>query len=135
MSMLSLNAEQILATGVARATEMSISVNINVLDAGVNLDAFACTDEPLFGFINVEMSKARTSAFIQNSEDLFDFCRPGRTSFVLADSNGGVVGFASGRPLAVDGDVVGSVDGSGGSVVQDDAIARAAAAALGALMV
>ncbi|MGI5519868.1 GlcG/HbpS family heme-binding protein [Micromonospora sp. CA-259024] len=134
MSMLSMaKAEQILATGVAGTTEMSISVNIAVMDAGVNLKAFACRDEALFGSMDVEMGKARTLAFFQNLEDRFDFSKPGGTSFGLEDSNGWLVGFAGGRPLIIDGDVVGSVGVSGGSVVQDDAITRAAAVALGAV--
>jgi uncharacterized protein GlcG (DUF336 family) len=129
-------AERAVAAGVAKATEISVPVNIAVLDAGVNLKAFVRMDGALLGSIDVAMGKARTSALFQmNSEALFDFCRPGGTSFGLENSNGGLVVFAGGRPLVVGGEVVGAVGVSGGSVDQDDAIAQAAAAALGTVTV
>jgi uncharacterized protein GlcG (DUF336 family) len=137
MSSLSLQeAEQVLAAGVAQATEMSVPVNIAVLDAGVNLKAFARMDGALLGSIDIAMGKARTSALFQmNSEDLFEFSKPGGSSFGLENTNGGLVVFAGGRPLVVDGEVVGAVGVSGGAVAQDDAIAQAAATALTAAAV
>ena len=129
-------AERTLAAGVAKATEISVPVNIAVLDAGANLKAFVRMDGALLGSIDVAMGKARTSALFQmNSEALFDFCKPGGTSFGLENSNGGLVVFAGGRPLVIEGEVVGAVGVSGGSVDQDDAIAQAAAAALDAVAV
>lgn len=137
MTTLSLHeAEQVLAAGVAQATEMSVPVNIAVLDAGVNLKAFARMDGALLGSVDIAMGKARTSALFQmNSEELFEFSRPGGSSFGLENTNGGLVVFAGGRPLVVDGEVVGAVGVSGGAVAQDDAIAQAAAAALSAAVV
>jgi uncharacterized protein GlcG (DUF336 family) len=129
-------AERTLAAGIAKATEISVPVNIAVLDAGANLKAFVRMDGALLGSIDVAMGKARTSALFQmNSEALFDFCKPGGTSFGLENSNGGLVVFAGGRPLVIGGEVVGAVGVSGGSVDQDDAIAQAAAAALDAVAV
>ncbi|MGI5519858.1 GlcG/HbpS family heme-binding protein [Micromonospora sp. CA-259024] len=137
MSMLSLDeAERVIAAGVVRAAELSVPVNIAVLDAGANLKAFVRMDRALLGSIDIAMGKARTSALFQmNSEALFDFCKPGGTSFGLENSNGGLFVFAGGRPLVVGGGVVGAVGVSGGSVAQDDAIAQTAAAALSAAVV
>jgi uncharacterized protein GlcG (DUF336 family) len=137
MSTLSLHeAEQVLAAGVAQATEISVPANIAVLDAGVNLKAFARMDGALLGSIDIAIGKARTSALFQmNSEELFEFCKPGGTSFGLENTNGGLVVFAGGRPLVVGGEFVGAVGVSGGAVAQDDAIAEAAAAALSAAAV
>ncbi|MEO3748594.1 heme-binding protein [Plantactinospora sp. B5E13] len=136
MSMLSLDeAERVITAGVVRAAELSVAVNIAVLDAGANLKAFVRMDSALLGSIDIAMGKARTSALFQmHSEALFDFCKPGGTSFGLENSNGGLVVFAGGRPLVVVDDVVGAVGVSGGSVAQDDAIAQAAAAALSAVV-
>lgn len=129
-------AQKTLAAGVAKATEISVPVNIAVLDTGANLKAFVRMDGALLGSIDVAMGKARTSALFQmNSEALFEFCKPGGTSFGLENSNGGLVVFAGGRPLVIGGEVVGAVGVSGGSVDQDDAIAQAAAAALDAVAV
>lgn len=129
-------AERVLSAGVARAAELSVPVNIAVLDAGVNLKAFFRMDGALLGSIDIALGKARTSALFQaNSEELFDFAKPGGTSFGLENSNGGLVVFAGGRPLVAGGEVVGAVGVSGGSVAQDDAIAQAAAAALSTITV
>lgn len=130
------DAERVLAAAVAKATELSIPSNVAVLDAGVNLKAFSRMDGALLGSIDIAIGKARTSALFQmNSEELFGFAQPGGTSFGLENTNGGLVVFAGGRPLVVDGEVVGAVGVSGGTVAQDDAIARAAADALSAAVV
>lgn len=137
MSNLSLSeAERVLAAGIAKAAETSVPVNIAVLDAGTNLKAFVRMDGALLGSIDVALGKARTSALFQmNTEAIFEFCKPGGTSFGLENTNGGLVVFAGGRPLVAGGEVVGAVGVSGGSVDQDDVIARAAAAALDAVTV
>lgn len=63
-------AERVLSAGIVRATELSVPVNIAVLDAGVNLKAFVRMDGALLGSIDIAMGKARTSALFQaNSEE------------------------------------------------------------------
>jgi uncharacterized protein GlcG (DUF336 family) len=117
-------------------TVLSLGEAERTLVAGANLKAFVRMDGALLGSIDVAMGKARTSALFQmNSEVLFEFCKPGGTSFGLENSNGGLVVFAGGRPLVIGGEVVGAVGVSGGSMDQDDAIAQAAAAALDAVAV
>lgn len=126
-------AEAALAGAVRKAEELSVPVNIAVLDSGAHLKLFIRMDEALLGSMDIALGKARTSVlFRANSEDLYEYCKPGGTSFGLENSNGGLVVFAGGRPLMRDSEPVGAVGVSGGSVAQDDAIARAAAAALAA---
>ncbi len=129
-------AQRVLSAGVRRAAEMALPVNIAVFDTGANLKTFVRMDGALLGSADIAMGKARTSALFQlDSEALFEYCKPGGTSFGLENSNGGLVVFAGGRPLVIGGEVVGAVGVSGGSVDQDDAIAQAAAAALGTVAV
>jgi uncharacterized protein GlcG (DUF336 family) len=135
MSVISVEqADAVLADGIAKARELGVAVNIAVLDAGVHLKAFTRMDGALLGSIDVAIGKARTAALFEtNSEALFEYCKPGGTSFGLEHSNEGLVVFAGGRPLIVGDAVIGAVGVSGGSVLQDNEIARAAASALSAI--
>jgi uncharacterized protein GlcG (DUF336 family) len=128
------DVERVLSAAAAKATEMSLAVNVAVFDAGANLKAFVRMDGALLGSVDVAMGKARSSALFQtSSEDLFEYCKPGGTSFGLENTNGGLVVFAGGRPLRDGaGRFLGAVGISGGSVAEDDAICRAAAAAFAA---
>lgn len=123
-------ANTIISDAVSKATGLSVPVNIAVLDPGTHLKVFARMDGAVLGSVDIAMEKARTAAlFRMNSEELFEFCKPGGTSFGLERTNGGLVVFAGGRPLYdPEGEVIGAVGVSGGSVPQDDAIAKAAAA-------
>ncbi|MFD7409661.1 heme-binding protein [Streptomyces sp. NPDC059866] len=125
-------AQRVLSAGLQRAAEMALPVNIAVFDLGANLKAFVRMDGALLGSADIAMGKARTSALFQlDSEQLFEFCKPGGTSFGLENSNGGLVVFAGGKPIRnTEGVVIGAVGVSGGSVSQDAEIAQAAAAAL-----
>ncbi|MBA4867060.1 heme-binding protein [Streptomyces sp. PSKA54] len=127
-------AQRVLSAGVRRAAEMALPVNIAVFDTGANLKTFVRMDGALLGSADIAMGKARTSALFQlDSEALFEYCKPGGTSFGLENSNGGLVVFAGGKPIRnAEGVVVGAVGVSGGSVAQDAEIAQAAAAALAA---
>ena len=126
------DAQRVVAAARAAADALSVAVNVAVLDASADLKAFLRMDGALLGCVDLAIGKAKTAAlFRMSSEDVFEFCRPGGTSFGLENSNGGLVVFAGGR-LLVDatGGVLGAVGVSGGSVAQDAEIARAAAESL-----
>jgi uncharacterized protein GlcG (DUF336 family) len=125
-------AQRVLSAGVRTAAEMALPVNIAVFDTGANLKTFIRMDGALLGSADIAIGKARTSALFQlDSEALFEYCKPGGTSFGLENSNGGLVVFAGGKPIRnAEGVVIGAVGVSGGSVAQDAEIAQAAAAAL-----
>lgn len=125
-------ARTIIAAGEARAKEISIPVNIAVLDAAAHLKAFSRMDGAVLGSIDVALGKARTAALFQaTSEAVWDYCKPGAPAPGLERSNGGLMTFAGGIPLVTpEGAVVGAVGVSGGAVSQDREIAEAAAGAL-----
>lgn len=124
-------ANAALAAGVIRAAELGIAVNIAVLDAGAHLKAFTRMDGAVLGAIDVAQGKARTAAlFGLTSEAVWDYCKPGAPAPGLERSNGGLMPFPGGVPLAVGSDLIGAVGVSGGSPAQDADIARAAAAAV-----
>lgn len=125
-------AAAVIEAGQAKASEMSVPVNIAVLDAGGNLKAFSRMDGAVLGSIDIALKKARTSVLFEcNSEVVWEYCKPGAPAPGLELSNGGLAVFAGGIPLRSDsGEIIGAVGVSGGAVDQDFAIARAAASIL-----
>jgi uncharacterized protein GlcG (DUF336 family) len=119
----------------ATASQIGVSVNIAVLDAGVHLKAFSRMDGAVLGSIDIAMKKARTAALFEaSSEAVWEYCKPGAPAPGLELTNGGLAPFAGGIPLkGADGRLIGAVGVSGGAVAQDLEIAQAAAAAFAAV--
>jgi uncharacterized protein GlcG (DUF336 family) len=125
-------AAAVIEAGRTKASEIGVSVIIAVLDAGTNLKAFSRMDGAVLGSIDIALKKARTSILFQcNSEEVWEYCKPGALAPGLELSNGGLATFAGGIPLKADsGEVIGAVGVSGGTVDQDLAIAQTAASVL-----
>jgi uncharacterized protein GlcG (DUF336 family) len=126
------DARRIIAAGQVKAKEIGQPMNIAVVDAGANLVAHERMDGAWIGSIDVSINKAFTSrAFDISTKDLAENAQPGEQFFGIQGSNHGrIMIFAGGIPLRRGGTVVGAVGVSGGSGVQDQAVAEAAAAAL-----
>ncbi len=127
-------ARTAIAAGEALAKKIGVPVNIAVLDAGTNLKAFCRMDGAVLGSIDVAMGKARTAALFQITSDaVWDYCKPGAPAPGLDRSNGGLMTFAGGIPIAsANGEILGAVGVSGGAVSQDREIAQAAVASVNA---
>ena len=121
----------IVAAAEAKAGELGVPVNIAVLDAGAHLKAFVRMDGALLASIDVATRKARTSVlFAANSEAVWEYSKPGAPAPGLELTNGGLATFAGGIPLkGADGELLGAVGVSGGTVPEDFAIAQAGIAA------
>ncbi|MDF0546307.1 heme-binding protein [Sphingobium sp. H39-3-25] len=126
------DAKQMLEAGEAKAADIGIPYNIAVVDAGGALIAFTRQDGALEGSIDLAIGKAKTARmFDKTTEYLAELAQPGAPLFGIEQSNGGhIVIFGGGLPIAVDGEIVGAVGTSAGSVEQDIAVAVAAAAAI-----
>src|ERR1700761_1785136 len=126
------DAKRMLAAGEARATSLGIAYNIAVVDAGGHLLAFLRQDGALIGSIDLAIDKAVTARiFDVATSELATLAQSGRPLFGIQESNAGkVVIFAGGIPLRVNGTIAGAVGASAGTVEQDIAVAKAAAAAL-----
>jgi len=125
------DAKRIIAAAERKATELEQPMNIAVADAGGNLIAHVRMDEAWMGSIDISIKKAFTSrAFDISTKDLAKFSQSGGEFFGIHASNDGrVMIFAGGVPLRRGGKVVGAIGVSGGSGVQDHAVAEAGAAA------
>lgn len=128
------DAQAVIAAAAYRADEIGQPVNIAVVDGGGNLIAHVRQDEAWIGSIDVSINKAWTArAFNTATSELAANSQPAQQFFGIHTTNSGrVTIFAGGLPLTRDDVVVGGIGVSGGSGEQDQAIAEAGAAALGA---
>ncbi|WP_006745939.1 GlcG/HbpS family heme-binding protein [Thioalkalivibrio paradoxus] len=124
-------AQSAIAAAVAKATELGCLSDIALVDAGANLKAFVRMDGALLGSIDVALKKARTARlFNLPSGTIGELSRPDGPLYGIEHSNGGLVSFGGGIPIA-DGDtVIGAIGVSGDSVENDQAIAQAGAEAI-----
>lgn len=107
-------------------------MNVAVVDNRRNLKTFARVEDAGLGSIDIVIDKVFTSAsFLVSTQDLTDMAQPGQPLFGLNTTNDGrVVIFAGGIPLMRDGEVVGAIGVSGGTVDQDQEVAEAGVEAL-----
>lgn len=114
------------------ASETRVPVIIAVVDPATNLKAFARMDGAVLGSIDIAIKKAKTAALFEcNSEDVWEYCKPGAPAHGLELSNGGLAPFAGGIAIKdPNGKLMGAVGVSGGSVDQDQMIAKAAVDAI-----
>jgi uncharacterized protein GlcG (DUF336 family) len=126
-----IEARRIIAAAEKKAEELGQPMNVAVVDDGGNLVAFERMENAWLGSIDISQKKAWTSrAFDITTKDLGANSQSGDQFFGIHASNDGkVMIFAGGIPLKKDGKVVGAIGVSGGSGVQDHAVAEAGAAA------
>ncbi|BBY30440.1 GlcG/HbpS family heme-binding protein [Mycolicibacterium sediminis] len=124
-------ATRIVAAATAKATEIGQPMNVAVVDDGGHLVAFARMDGAIKASIDISIRKARTSILMNlPTSALMDVCQPGGELYGLEQLSGGLVLFGGGLLLEVDGEVVGAIGVSAGSVEQDVSVAEAGVAAL-----
>lgn len=127
MQITSEQARAVVQGAEGKAREMGLPVVIAVLDAGAHLKALERMDGAVLASIDIAMRKASTSVLFQaNSEAVWEYCRPGAPAPGLELTNGGLAPFGGGMPLkGRDGQIIGALGVSGGSVDQDVEVARA----------
>ncbi len=125
------DAKRVIAAAEEKAEEIGQPMDIAVVDAGGNLKAHVRMDGAFIGSINISINKAYTAiAFQTETRDLVSLTQSGQPLFGLSDAAGGrIVIFAGGIPLRRDGEIVGAVGVSTGTVEQDQEVAEAGAAA------
>jgi uncharacterized protein GlcG (DUF336 family) len=124
-------ARRVLDAGITCAEEIGQPMNIAVVDDGGHLVAFGRMDGAIKASIDISTRKAVTSILMaQPTEALTPLVQPGAELYGLEQTAGGLVAFGGGVPLYRDGEIVGAVGVSAGSVEQDVTVAKAAAAAL-----
>ena len=126
-------AQRILSAAEEKARQMGQPMNVAVMDAGRNLVAFHRMDGAWVASTDIAIDKAFTSAGRGlATRKIGEMAQPGQPLFGINTTNGGrIVIFAGGVPLMRDGEVIGAVGVSGGTVDEDEEVAEAGVAALG----
>lgn len=124
-------AQAVLEAAIAKAHEIGQPMNIAVVDDGGHLVAFARMDGAIKASIDISIRKARTSILMNlPTSALMDVAQPGGELYGLEQLSGGLVLFGGGLLLERDGEVIGAIGVSAGSVEQDVKVAEAGVAAL-----
>jgi uncharacterized protein GlcG (DUF336 family) len=125
-------ARSIISAAEEKAKVIGQPMNVAVVDAGTNFKAFDRMEGAWLGSIDTAINKAFTAAsFKLSTQEFAEMAQPRQPLFGIHTTNDGrVVVFAGGIPLKRDGEVVGAVGVSGGTVDQDQQIAEAGAAAV-----
>jgi uncharacterized protein GlcG (DUF336 family) len=119
-------SEQVLSLAKAKAHEIGIPVNIVIMDTGGHIKALERMDEAFIGSMDIAVQKAKTAMlFRMNSEQVGEFLKPEAAAYGLENTNGGLLGFAGGMPIKLEGAIIGYIGVSGGAVPQDFSIATA----------
>lgn len=124
-------AHKVVMAARQKAEDIGIPMNIAVVDAGNNLTAFVRMDNAWLGSINIAQNKAYTArSFDLETKLLGTLAQPGEPLYGIHASNDlRIIIFAGGIPLKENGQVVGAIGVSGGTVDQDQEVAEAGVAA------
>jgi uncharacterized protein GlcG (DUF336 family) len=124
------DAQKVLEAGLKKADQIGQPMNVAVVDDGGHLLAFGRQDGAIRASIDISQRKARTSILMNlPTAELTPLVQPGAELYGLEQTAGGMVAFGGGIPLYRDGELVGAVGVSAGTVEQDVTVASAAAAA------
>lgn len=111
-----------------KAASMNVPVVFAAVDVGANLMLMHRMEDAFITSIDIAVNKAFTSAALKiGTHEVTPNIQPGESLYGLQLTNNcRIVPFGGGFPIIVDGQVVGAVGVSGGTVEEDMAIAQAA---------
>lgn len=109
-----------------KAKEMEVPIVFAAVDVGGNLMLLHRMEDAFFTSVEIAINKAYTSAAIKiTTNEVASLVQPGESLYGLQLTNDcRIVPFGGGIPITIDGQVVGAVGVSGGSVDEDIAIAE-----------
>jgi uncharacterized protein GlcG (DUF336 family) len=121
-----------LAAAEAKAAELNVPMDIAVVDDGGHLLAFVRMDGAKLTSVEIAQNKAFTAAATgRGTHEYASMAGPGGPVFGIQASNQGRFAiYGGGVPIRYEGQLIGAVGASSGSVDQDQAVAQAGVAAL-----
>lgn len=125
-------AQAVLKAAQAKAKAINVPMDIAVVDSGGNLKAFYRMDDAFLGSIDISIKKAVTSRYFNMpTRTLGELSQVGKPLYGIEVSNSGLIIFAGGLPLVDKNNaIVGAIGVSGGSVDEDESVAKEGAAVL-----
>src|SRR6202008_1324831 len=121
-------AQKMVDRAVAKARELGVSENVVILDDGGNLKAFSRMDGAPIPTIEMAQNKAYTALLGVSTQDFFNFIQGDPSLLAGIPTLSRVAAYGGGFPVMIDGEVVGAIGVSGGTVQNDVDCAKAALA-------
>jgi uncharacterized protein GlcG (DUF336 family) len=121
-------AQKMVDEAVAKARKIGVAQNVAILDDGGNLKAFARMDGAPILSIGIAQNKAYTALFGFPTQDFFNFIQGDPSLLAGIPAVPRVAAYGGGFPIKIDGEVVGAIGVSGGTVQNDVDCAKAALA-------
>lgn len=121
-----------LNAALRKADELGVASSVAIVDSGRELLAFRRQDGAPLASVEISIAKAYTARSLDmDTRDLTELAAPGGPLYGIEGSHSRpLIVFGGGRPLTVDGVVVGAVGAAGGSPDQDHEVSSAAVDAL-----
>lgn len=115
-----------------KATEINVPVVFSVVDNGGNLLYLERMDKAFVTSIDIAINKAFTAwALKKGTNEISEDVLPGQSLYGLNTTNNcRIITFGGGFPIVINGEIVGAVGVSGGTVEEDMFIAKAGLSAL-----
>lgn len=126
-------AQQVAAAITQLAHEQNDHVAVAIVDVGGNLIYFERMDGAVLGASDIAMAKARTAVELTAPTQVFADLARQNSGAALGLLSAGYSLMPGGRPITIDGHVVGAVAVSGAANGADDSYALAGLAAIGAI--
>ena len=125
-------ANLMLAAAEQKAMQIGVPMDIAIADEGGNLLLFERMDAAKITGIDIAINKAFTAACSRRgTHEYAEMASPGKPAFGIHVSNQGrFIIFGGGLPIAINGEVVGGIGCSSGTVEQDQQVAQAGIEAL-----
>ncbi len=125
-------AKLMMEAAESKAREIRVDMDIAIVDAGTNLLCFHRMNGAKITSIDVAINKAFTAAGTRLPTSQYaEVAGPGGKAFGIHVSNRGrFMIFGGGLPIVVDGQTIGAIGCSSGSVEQDTEVAQAGIDAL-----
>ena len=125
------DCERLIEAGTRCASEIGVPMVMAVVDPNGDLIALRRMDDALLVSVTLAPHKAYTAAVVRlATADLAKVAQPGESLYGLDVNIPRITLVGGGIPLKVNGELIGAVGVSGGSVEQDVRVAEAMAAAL-----
>lgn len=120
-------AKIMIEKAIIKAEEIKVPVVISIVDAGGNLLAMERMDDAFITSIDIANNKAYTAWALRcGTNEMSGAIQPGESLYGLNLTNDArIICFGGGFPIVMDGQVIGAIGVSGGSVDEDMAIAKA----------
>ncbi|MBF0694674.1 MAG: heme-binding protein [Flavobacterium sp.] len=121
-------AQQIVMEAMEFSEKKNFKMNITIVDSGANPVAFARMDGAWLGSADISLKKAKTAVFFQmDTKEISPLVQPGKPLYAIEHSNNGLITFPGGMVIKnADGNMIGAIGVSGGSVDEDHSVAEAA---------